>query len=54
MRIGAFTSRHTSLSMTDLLYLGMIQDSLDTMEVELIKTRKLVERLKVKSSATDT
>ena len=48
MRIGAFTSRHTSMSMADLLYLGVIQDSLERLEGELMKTRKLVERLKIK------
>ncbi len=48
MRIGAFTSKHTSMTMADLLYLGVIQDDLETMEVELMKTRKLVERLKLK------
>ena len=48
MRIGAFTSRHTSMSMADLLYLGVIQDSLERLEGELMKTRKLVERLKMK------
>ena len=46
MRIGAFTSLHTSIMMGDLLYLGVIQEDLEQIEVELIKTRKLVEGLK--------
>lgn len=48
MRIGAFTSLHTSLMMGDLLYMGVIQENLDNIEVELIKTRKLVAGLKTK------
>lgn len=48
MRIGAFTSLHTSLMMGDLLYMGVIQEDLDHIEVELIKTRKLVAGLKTK------
>lgn len=48
MRIGAFTSLHTSLMMGDLLYMGVIQGNLDHIEVELIKTRKLVAGLKTK------
>ena len=32
--------------MGDLLYLGVIQEDLEQIEVELIKTRKLVEGLK--------
>lgn len=47
MRIGAFTSKHCSMMMADLLYLGVIQDNLKAIEVELVKTRKMVERLKV-------
>ncbi len=34
--------------MADILYLGLIQDDLKAIEIELVKTRKLVERLKVK------
>lgn len=49
MRIGAFTSLHTSIMMEDLLYLGVIQDNLEDIEVNLIKTRKLVEGLKTKN-----
>ena len=48
MRIGAFTSKNTSMMMADILYLGLIQDDLKAIEIELVKTRKLVERLKVK------
>ncbi len=49
MRVGAFTSTNTSMMMADLLYLGMIQENLAAIEVELVKTRKLVERLKIKN-----
>lgn len=49
MRIGAFTSKFTSMMMADLLYLGAIQENLKTIEIELVKTRKLVEGMKVKS-----
>ena len=48
MRIGAFTSLHTSIMMADLLYMGVIQENLDHYEVELIKTRKMVAGLKIK------
>ncbi|MDD3252801.1 MAG: MurR/RpiR family transcriptional regulator [Lachnospiraceae bacterium] len=48
MRIGAFTSLHTSLMMGDLLYMGAIQENLEQIEAELIKTRKLVSGLKTK------
>lgn len=46
MRIGALTSLHTSVMMADLLYMGVIRENLEHHEVELIKTRKLVEGLK--------
>lgn len=46
MRIGAFTSLHTSLMMADLIYLGVIREDMDRIEKDLIKTRKLVEGLK--------
>lgn len=48
MRIGAFTSKLTSMMMADILYLGVIRENLDAIEIDLKKTRKLVERLKVK------
>lgn len=48
MRIGAFTSTFTSMMMADILYLGVIQENLKTIEIELVKTRKLVEGMKVK------
>lgn len=50
LRIGAFTSLHTSLMMGDLLYMGVIKENLEQIEVELIKTRKMVEGLKTKHS----
>lgn len=48
LRIGAFTSLHTSLMMDELLYMGTIQEDLEHIEVELIKTRKMVAGLKTK------
>lgn len=48
LRIGAFTSLHTSLMMDELLYMGVIQEDLEHIEVELIKTRKMVAGLKTK------
>lgn len=48
LRIGAFTSLHTSLMMEELLYMGVIQENLEHIEVELIKTRKMVAGLKTK------
>lgn len=48
MRIGAFASLHTSLMVGDLLYMGVIQENLEEIEVELIKTRKMVKGLKTK------
>lgn len=48
MRIGAFTSLHTSIMMESLLYMGVIQENLEHIEVELIKTRKMVAGLKTK------
>lgn len=48
MRIGAFTSLHTSMMMGDLLFMGAIQEKLEQIEVDLIQTRKLVAGLKTK------
>lgn len=48
LRMGAFTSLHASLMMGDLLYMGVIQENLEQIEVELIKTRKMVAGLKTK------
>ena len=33
MRIGAFTSKNTSMMMADILYLGLIQDDLKAIEI---------------------
>ena len=49
MRIGAFTSLQNSLMMVNLLYLGVIQENLEEIEIELVKTRKMVEGLKEKN-----
>lgn len=48
IRIGAFTSLHTSIMMADLLYMGVIKEDLDRIELELVKTRQLVQGLKRK------
>lgn len=48
MRIGAFTSLHTSLMMGNLLYMGVIQENLEAIERELIETRKMVQGSKTK------
>lgn len=48
MRIGAFTSVHTSIVIADLMYMGAIQEDLEEIERNLKDTRKLVEGLKVK------
>lgn len=45
-RIGAFESFQTSLMMAWLLYLIVIKDNFEQIEIELIKTRKMVEGLK--------
>lgn len=45
-RIGAFQSLETSLMMEWLLYLGAIQSNFEQIEVDLIKTRKMIEDLK--------
>lgn len=46
LRIGAFESLQSSMMMGFLLYLGAIHKDIEKIEVELIKTRKLVEGLK--------
>lgn len=46
MRIGAFTSLQTSIMMSNLIYMGVIQENLEQIEQELIKTRKMVKGLK--------
>jgi DNA-binding MurR/RpiR family transcriptional regulator len=48
VRIGAFTSLHTSLLMGDLLYLGAVQKDLPELESNIRSTRKLVEGLKTR------
>lgn len=49
MRIGAFTSVYTSIMMADLLYMGVVQEDFDDIEVKLVQTRKMVEGLKTKN-----
>ena len=45
-RIGAFESLETSLMMEWLLFLGVIQSNFEQIEIDLIKTRKMIEDLK--------
>ena len=47
-RIAAFESLQSSLMMTWLIYLGAIRKDFKKIEVELVKTRKLVEGMKEK------
>ena len=47
-RVGAFESLQTSLAMGWLIYLGVIREDFKRIEIELVKTRKLVEGLKEK------
>lgn len=49
MRIGAFTSVYTSIMMADLLYMGVVQEDFDDIEVKLVQTRKMVEGLKTRN-----
>ena len=48
-RVGAFESLQTSLMMGCLIYLGVIREDFKRIEVELVKTRKMVEGLKKKT-----
>lgn len=48
MRIGAFSSVHTSIMMGTLLYMGAIQENLEEIEENLKNTRKMVEGLKAR------
>ncbi len=47
-RVGAFESLQTSLMMGWLIYLGVIREDFRRIEIQLVKTRKLVEGLKEK------
>ena len=48
-RVGAFESLQTSLMMGCLIYLGAIREDFKRIEIELVKTRKMVEGLKKKT-----
>ena len=48
-RVGAFESLQTSLLMGWLLYLGVIREDFKRIEIQLVKTRKMVEGLKKKT-----
>lgn len=47
LRLGAVSSRNSSLILTDLLYLGMIRDDLDDYKRNLIASRNLVNKLRL-------
>ena len=47
-RIAAFESLQSSLMMSWLIFLGAIRKDFKKIEVELVKTRKLVEGMKEK------
>lgn len=46
--MGAFEFLQTSLLMGWLLYLGVIREDFKRIEIQLVKTRKMVEGLKEK------
>ena len=46
LRLGAVSSRNSSLILTDLLYLGMIKDELDDYKQNLMASRNLVNKLR--------
>lgn len=46
LRLGAVSSRNSSLILTDLLYLGMIKDELDDYKKNLMSSRNLVNKLR--------
>ena len=46
LRLGAVSSRNSSLILTDLLYLGMIKDELDAYKQNLMASRNLVNKLR--------
>lgn len=47
LRLGAVSSRNSSLILTDLLYLGMIKDELDDYKKNLMASRNLVNKLRL-------
>ena len=47
LRLGAVSSRNSSLILTDLLYLGMIGNELDEYKKNLITSRNLVNKLRL-------
>ena len=49
-RIGAITSKYSSLIVSDLLYLGCIQKDFDNIKKNLIETSILVRELKLKEN----
>ena len=46
LRIGAIASRNASFIITDLLYLGLAKNNMEQTKEYLVKTRKIVNRLK--------
>lgn len=49
IRVGAITSKYSSLLMGDLLYLGIIQENYTQIEESLVNTSFLTRKLKIKS-----
>ncbi|WP_066891279.1 MurR/RpiR family transcriptional regulator [Clostridium nigeriense] len=46
LRVGAMTSRLSTLAVMDLLYLGIIKDEFDKVEKCILETKKIVRQLK--------
>lgn len=46
LRLGAIASRNASLIVTDLLYLGLAKNEMNTTKDYLIKTKQVIQRLK--------
>lgn len=45
IRVGAMTSRLSSLAVMDLLYLGMIKDDYENIEKSLLETKEIIKNL---------
>lgn len=46
LRLGAIASRNASLIVTDLLYLGLAKNKIDRTKDYLVKTKRVIQRLK--------
>lgn len=49
-RIGAIASKYSSMAISDILYLGVIQKRFDSIEKELVNTNILTRKLKLKDN----